>query len=87
METRVMTAHIPQSLAEKVDELAAQLEKSRGWIIRQALTDWIAREEERDQLTRKAMASADAGLLIEHDAVQAWAESLSTDNPLPIPRP
>ncbi|EEV2448075.1 CopG family transcriptional regulator, partial [Escherichia coli] len=23
---------------------------------------------------------------IDHQAVQAWADSLSTDNPLPVPR-
>jgi len=32
-ETRVLTAHIPVSLAEKVDQLADQLERSRGWIV------------------------------------------------------
>ncbi|ENJ8138197.1 CopG family transcriptional regulator, partial [Escherichia coli] len=24
--------------------------------------------------------------IIDHQAVQAWADSLSTDNPLPVPR-
>ncbi|HAZ6747707.1 TPA: CopG family transcriptional regulator, partial [Escherichia coli] len=24
--------------------------------------------------------------VIDHQAVQAWADSLSTDNPLPVPR-
>lgn len=81
-----MTAHIPLPLAEKVDELAEQMERSRGWIIKQALTAWVAEEEERDQLTLNAMASGDAGHLIEHEVIQAWVDSLSTDNPLPAPR-
>ncbi|EFG7943896.1 CopG family transcriptional regulator, partial [Escherichia coli] len=26
------------------------------------------------------------GQVIDHQAVQAWADSLNTDNPLPVPR-
>ena len=37
METRVLTAHVPIELANKVDELAERLERSRGWIVKQAL--------------------------------------------------
>jgi predicted transcriptional regulator len=85
-ETRVLTAHIPVLLAEKVDQLADRLERSRGWIMKQALSAWIAQEEERDRLTLEALADVDAGRVIEHQAVQAWADSLSTDEPLPTPR-
>jgi len=36
---------------------------------------WIDREETRDRLTREALASADAGRLIDHDRVEAWLGS------------
>lgn len=85
-ETKVLTAHIPLQLAEKVDQTAARLERSRGWIMKQALSAWIDQEEERSRLTREAMADVDAGHIIDHQAVQAWADSLSTDQPLPTPR-
>ena len=85
-ETKVLTAHIPRPLAEKVDQLAARLERSRGWIVKQALTAWIDQEEERSRLTREALADVDAGRIIDHQAVQAWADSLSTGAPLPLPR-
>jgi len=84
-ETKVLTAHVPLSLAEKVDQLAARLERSRGWIVKQALSAWIDQEEERSRLTREALAEVDAGRVIDHQAVQAWADSLSTDQPLPPP--
>jgi len=84
-ETKVVTAHIPLLLADKVDELALRIERSRGWIIRQALSAWIGQEEERSRLTREALADVDAGHVIDHQAVQAWADSLSTDTPLPVP--
>jgi len=84
--TKVLTAHVPLPLAEKVDQLAARLERSRGWIVKQALSAWIDQEEERSRLTREALDDVDAGRVIDHQAVQAWADSLSTANPLPAPR-
>ena len=86
MDTKVITAHVPLPLADKVDELATRLERSRGWIVKQALFAWIEQEEERRQLTLEALADVDAGRVIGHQSVQAWAESLDTDDPLPLPR-
>ncbi|MDR6924209.1 MULTISPECIES: CopG family ribbon-helix-helix protein [Pseudomonas] len=86
VKTRSVTAHIPVDLAERVDEIAERLERSKNWIVKQALSAWIDQEEERSRLTREALADVDAGHVIDHQAVQAWAESLSTDFPLPVPR-
>jgi predicted transcriptional regulator len=86
MTTKVLTAHVPLSLAEKVDQLAARLERSRGWIVKQALSAWINQEEERERLTIEALADVDNGRVIDHQAVQEWAESLSSERPLPVPR-
>lgn len=84
--TKVLTAHVPLPLADKVDQMASRLERSRGWIMKQALSAWIAQEEERDRLTQEALADVDSGHVIDHRAVQAWAESLDTDQPMPAPR-
>jgi len=86
MQTKVLTAHVPLPLAKKVDKLAQRLERSRGWIVKQALGAWIEQEEERHRLTLEALADVDAGRVIDHQAVQAWADSLSTAKPLPPPR-
>ncbi|MHB1882847.1 MAG: CopG family ribbon-helix-helix protein [Acidithiobacillus sp.] len=74
------------SLAEKVDQMAVRLERSRSWILKQALSAWIDQEEERSRLTREALADMDAGRVIHHQAVQAWADSLVGDKVLPLPR-
>ncbi len=85
METKVVTAHVPLPLADKIDDLAQRLERSKAWIVKQALTAWIEQEEERRRLTLEALADVDAGNVINHQAVQAWADSLDTDSPLPTP--
>lgn len=84
--TRVLTAHVPLPLAEKVDLMAERIDRSRGWIMKQALSAWLDQEEERERLTREALADVDAGRVIDHQAVQAWADSLPTDEPLPVSR-
>jgi len=86
MPTKVFTAHVPLPLAEKVDEMAVRLERSRGWIVKQALAAWIDQEEERRRLTLEALADVDSECVIEHQAVRAWADSLGTDRPLKAPR-
>ena len=85
-ETKVLTAHVPLLLAERVDQLAAKLDRSRGWIVKQALSAWIDQEDERTRLTHEALADVDAGRLIDQQAVQAWADSLNSSAPLPLPR-
>jgi predicted transcriptional regulator len=85
VETKVLTAHVPLGLAEKVEEMAARLERSRGWVMKQALAAWVDQEEERHRMTLEALADVDAGRVIDHHAVQAWADSLGTDKPLSPP--
>lgn len=84
--TKVITAHVPLPMADKVDQMAARLERSRGWIIKQALSAWLAQEEERNRLTLEALDDVTSGQVTDHQAVQSWADSLGTDNPLPVPR-
>ncbi len=86
MPTKVLTAHIPLPLADKIDEIADRIERSRAWIIKQALSAWVDQEEERRRLTMEALADVDAGNVIDHQAIQAWADSLDTDQPLSVPR-
>ena len=80
-----MTAHVPNSLADQVDELAGRLDRSRGWVLKQALALYVEQEERRRRLTLEGLADVDARKGVSHDQVKAWAKSLSTDTPLPVP--
>jgi len=84
IDTKVLTAHVPVRMLEKIDLLAARLERSRGWIMKQALSAWIDQEEERSRLTREALLDVDQENVIDHQSVQAWADRLSTDAPLKV---
>ncbi len=85
MSTRVLTAHIPEELAEKVDSYAKSMDRSRAWIVKRALANWVDWEEEKHRRTLAGLADINAGRTIPHERMVAWAESLGTDNPLPSP--
>jgi len=76
MSNRVVTAHIPNDLAEQIDLLAMRLDRPKGWIVRQALTSWVELEAKRHQLTLDGLADIDAGRVIDHASVAVWAKSL-----------
>jgi len=80
MDTKVMTAHFPLPLSDKLDEVSNRLERSKAWIVKQALNDWIALEEERHKMTLQALDDVDTGKVIDHQSMQAWAESLNSSN-------
>lgn len=44
------------------------------------------RETEKDRLTREGLASIDAGRVVAHEDVKAWAASLDSKKPLRRPR-
>jgi predicted transcriptional regulator len=85
-DTRVVTAHLPLSLADQVDDLAQRMERSRGWIVKQALAAYLEREERQRKLTLEALADVDAGKGVTHAQVKAWAASLGTDKPKALPK-
>jgi predicted transcriptional regulator len=76
MDTRVVTAHLPRELAEKLDGLAKTLDRPRGWLVKEAVEAYVGLAEQRRRETIAALEEVDAGQLVEHAEVEAWAEGL-----------
>jgi predicted transcriptional regulator len=76
MSTRVVTAHLPTDLAERLDDLAERLDRPKGWVVKEAVASYVALEEQRHRLTLEALADVDAGRMLEHAEVEAWAARL-----------
>jgi len=76
MDTRVVTAHLPTDLADKLDGLAQRLERPKGWIVKEAIASYLALEEKRHRLTLEALADVEAGRTLDHDEIEVWAEGL-----------
>jgi predicted transcriptional regulator len=84
--TKVVTAHLPEELAERLDGFAEDTERSRGWIMKEALQSYLDWEDEKDRLTVEALERAEQVGFIPHDEIVEWARSLSSDSPLPEPK-
>jgi len=76
MDTRVVTSHLPAELAEKLDELAEQLDRPKGWIVKEAIASYVGLEEKRRRLTLEALDDVKAGRTHDHAEIEAWATSL-----------
>jgi predicted transcriptional regulator len=71
---RVVTANLPTELVSKLDEVSLRIDRSKSWIVRQALSEWLAEEQRRYELTLEALNSADEGRTIPHAEVLARVE-------------
>jgi predicted transcriptional regulator len=76
MTTRVVTAHLPKELAERLDGLAGQLDRPRGWLVKEAVEAYVGLAEERRRETLAALQEVDSGRIVEHAEVEAWAAGL-----------
>ncbi len=76
MGTRVVTAHLPKELAEKLDGLAGLLDRPRGWLVKEAVEAYVGLTEERQRETLAALREVDAGRVVEHSEIDAWAAGL-----------
>ena len=67
---RVVTAKLPDDLVSKMDEVADRIDRSKSWIVRQAVAEWLAEEQRRYELTLEAIESMDAGQSLSQEDVE-----------------
>jgi predicted transcriptional regulator len=62
-----------------MDEIADRIDRSKSWIVRQAVTEWLAEEQRRYELTLEGLKDIDEGRVISHEDVKRWAEQIKRD--------
>jgi predicted transcriptional regulator len=78
MRNRIVTAHIPDRLARKLDNLAERLDRPRSWVVKEALKGYLALDKERHRQTLASLAEVGVGAMVEHGEVKAWSARLTT---------
>ncbi len=78
MESRVLTTHVPNELAQRVDGFAARMGRSRSWIIIQALTEWVARQDSGLSGIGSGFAETQAGFEVDLRTPARAAASLKS---------
>jgi predicted transcriptional regulator len=74
-------------LLERADRLAAFLERPRGWVLEKALERYLDEEEREIAELQQSSAEAEAGHVVDGEAVHRWMDSWGTDEELPPPEP
>jgi len=83
------SVRMPDDLLQRLDATATRLRRSKGWLINDAVREYLEREELRqlrDEETREALAELDAGQVVEGDEVLAWIDSWGSENEREPPR-
>ncbi len=80
---------IDDELRSRVRRLADQRQRSPHWIMREAIRDYVEREEARESFKQEALASWAAfqedGLHITGDEARQWLSTWGTTDPAKKP--
>ena len=71
---RVVTAKLPDELVTEMDEVSSRIDRSKSWIVRQAVAEWLAEERRRHELTLDALRDVDEGRTVSQSDMREWAE-------------
>lgn len=78
-EDRVVTTKLSADLVAALDKWADRGQRTKSWIMRQALKEWISEQERRYRLTLEALASCDSGDILSHEEVVALMVQLKAE--------
>lgn len=68
--SRVVTANLPADLVSRLDEIAGRIDRTRSWIVRQALSEWLEEEQRRHEMTLQSLADFEAGRTLTQEEVE-----------------
>lgn len=85
----VTTVRLQPDVEESLEAIAAKLQRTRNWLINQALREFIQRQEQeliRWHETLQAMESVAQGKVVSGEAVHSWLRSWGSANEMPPPK-
>jgi predicted transcriptional regulator len=81
-----ISVRLDADLNDRVAAIAAALDRSKSWVIEQAVADFVAVQEWQLAAIDEGIKAADAGQVVAHEAVVAWVRSWGSPNELPMPK-
>jgi RHH-type transcriptional regulator, rel operon repressor / antitoxin RelB len=88
MTKTMISARVDAELNEKLEALAASTQRSKAFLINEAIDALVQREAWLEERIADAVKIADnSEEWISHEAMEKWVNSLDSDNPLPPPEP
>ena len=77
------SVRMPDDLLGQLEHAAEKLRRTKGWIINDAVKEYLAKEERKGKMleeTREALADIQAGRIVAGDEVMGWLDSWGTDD-------
>jgi predicted transcriptional regulator len=73
-----LTAHVSDDLIRKIDSVSQSLDRSRAWVIKEAVKEYLerrAKDQKRWEETLAAVEAADRGEVVSADDVLGWVDT------------
>lgn len=83
------SVRMPDELLDQLNLAAEKLRRSKGWIINDALREYLSREERKSKILEETLEALDdvkAGRVINGTEVMDWLESWGTEHEKSPPR-
>lgn len=81
---------LDDNMKARVRQLAETRKRSSHWIMREAISQYVEREEKREALRQDTLKAweefRETGLHATAEEVDRWLESWGTENELPAPK-
>jgi predicted transcriptional regulator len=85
----VTTVRLQPEIEEGLEAIAGKTQRTKSWVINQALKEYIQRQEQeqaRWRETLNAMESVAQGKVVSGEAVHTWLRSWGSSEELPPPK-
>jgi predicted transcriptional regulator len=86
----VSSIRLQKDLEQPLTELCKKLERSRNWLVNQAIREFIenqALQDERWAQTVEALNSVERGEVVPGEEVRAWLKTWGRDDEIDRPTP
>ena len=88
MNKTMISARIPEKLSQELEALAEQTQRSKGFLLTEALEDYVGRQAWMAKKIDASISAADASTeRYSQGAVEKWFLALGTENEIPMPQP
>ena len=70
-----LTAHVSDELIADIDAVSKRLDRSRAWVVKEAVREYLARRAEDQRRGDETIEAADRGEVIAADEVLRWVDT------------
>jgi len=81
-----VSVRLQPDLNDRVAAIATALDRSKSWVIEQAIKDYVELEDWRRAAIEEGLRAADEGRVVAHEDVVAWVRSWDQPDELPPPK-